>query len=259
MKFYSFSSSSRGNCYYLSGQSDAVLLDSGISARKIETTLAQIDTNTPLRGILLTHEHIDHIKSINTLVKHLQIPVFATKGTWAALEKENCTVPQKLRVDLSGQSSLHLGDLTIRWHKTSHDSLEPVFYTIEENTEKFGLITDSGELNPEILSMLYNSDILVAEANHDIKMLEQGPYPLSVKKRILSRYGHLSNEACACGLLKMIGPATKHVMLAHLSQHNNTPKTAYNTVRKILADECPHDHYKLWVARAEDCSSLLET
>ena len=137
MKFYSFSSSSRGNCYYLSGQSDAVLLDSGISARKIETALAQIDTNTPLRGILLTHEHIDHIKSINTLVKHLQIPVFATKGTWAALEKENCTVPQKLRVDLSGQSSLHLGDLTIRWHNTSHDSLEPVFYTIEENTEKF--------------------------------------------------------------------------------------------------------------------------
>ena len=134
LKFYSFSSSSRGNCYYLSGQSDAVLLDSGISARKIETTLAQIDTNTPLRGILLTHEHIDHIKSINTLVKHLQIPVFATKGTWAALEKENCTVPQKLRVDLSGQSSLHLGDLTIRWHNTSHDSLEPVFYTIEENT-----------------------------------------------------------------------------------------------------------------------------
>ena len=259
LKFYSFSSSSRGNCYYLSGQNDAVLIDSGISAKKIKETLAAIDSAVPLRGILLTHEHIDHIKSINTLVKYLKIPVFATRGTWTALEKENCTIPKELRIDLSGQASLALGDLTIRWSSTSHDSLEPVFFTVEENQEKFGLITDYGELNPEILSMLYNSNILIAEANHDIEMLERGPYPLSVKKRILSRYGHLSNQACAAGLLQTIGPDTAHVMLSHLSQHNNTPKLAYNTVKQILTEQCPYDSYKLWVARAAECSSLLET
>lgn len=259
MKFYSFSSSSRGNCYYLAGKNDSLLIDAGISAKKIQNSLLAIAAPANLRGILLTHEHIDHIRSISTLAKRYHLPIFATNGTWLAMEKENCYIPPELRIDISRQSSLSLGDFKITWGNTSHDATEPIFFTIQENGKKFGLITDCGELNSEILSMLYDSNILIAEANHDVNMLEHGPYPLSVKKRILSPFGHLSNNDCATGLLQMIGPNTEHVMLAHLSQHNNTPALAYKTIKQTLTRQCPYDSYNLWVARAEACSSLLET
>ena len=259
MKFYSLSSSSQGNCYYLESGDSALLIDAGIAAKKIEATLAQSAANpAKLKGILLTHEHIDHVRSVGTLAKKYHLPIFATEGTWQGLEQMNCVIPIHLRQSLDDYNNLALGGFSVKWQNTMHDCLNPVFFSITDGEKKFGLITDTGELNSQMTEMLYDSDILIAEANHDVNMLKSGSYPFRVKQRILSSHGHLSNEDCAQGLLAMIGSHTKHIMLAHLSQHNNTPLLAYKTVKQTLEQNCTYEDYTLWVARAEARSSILE-
>lgn len=259
VKFYSLSSSSQGNSYYLQSGDSALLIDAGISAKKIENTLAQNNADiAKLCGILLTHEHIDHMRSVSILAKRYNLPIFATKGTWQALEQTNCVIPIHLRQVLDDYNNLALGGFSVKWQNTMHDCLNPVFFSITDGEKKFGLITDTGVLNSQMTEMLYDSDILIAEANHDVKMLKMGSYPFKVKQRILSDHGHLSNEDCAQGLLKMIGSHTKHIMLAHLSQHNNTPLLAYKTVKHILEENRSSEDYALWVARADGCSSILE-
>ena len=259
MKFYSLSSSSQGNCYYLESGDSALLIDAGIAAKKIEATLAQSAANpAKLKGILLTHEHIDHVRSVGTLAKKYHLPIFATEGTWQGLEQMNCSVPFQLRRSLDELNNLTLGRFNINWQATVHDCFNPIFFSINDGEKKFGLITDTGELNSQMTEMLYDSYILIAEANHDVNMLKSGSYPFRVKQRILSSHGHLSNEDCAQGLLAMIGSHTKHIMLAHLSQHNNTPLLAYKTVKQTLEQNCTYEDYTLWVARAEARSSILE-
>jgi len=259
VKFHSLSSSSQGNCYYLSSNNTSLLIDAGISAKKIENSLFSIGTTAAeLKGIILTHEHIDHIRSIGTLAKRYNLPIYATPGTWQALEQCKCPIPYHLRHFLKESQPLELANLTVHWQETLHDCNQPICLKITDGEKSFGLVTDTGELDSAMVSMLYDTNILIAEANHDIQMLKNGPYPLSVKNRILSRYGHLSNEACAHGLLQMIGPSTQHIMLAHLSQQNNTPALAYKTIGQILTNECSFTDYNLWVARAESISSLLE-
>ena len=255
MKFCALSSGSSGNCYFVGDENRGVLIDAGISARAIERALTEKGIKpTVIKGIFVTHEHHDHIKGIATLAKRYQIPVFATAGTWQALEKD---VPSALRQIILNHGQILMDDLTISWQSTSHDVADGVFYTVSDAANRVGIMTDTGIVPQAAMELLYDCSILVLEANHDIEMLKRGPYPKFLQNRILSEKGHLSNECCGENLVKLIGTHTRHVVLAHLSETNNRPEIAYQTIKNILLSNCRSGRLKLWVA-GRTCGEVLE-
>lgn len=235
MKFCSIASGSSGNCYFIKNDTDALLVDCGISAKAAEDALKYLgESINDVQGILVSHEHIDHIKGIGVLARRYRLPVYATEGTWAGMREKLGDISASQIKLLPKDGSLSIGDFSVKWFTTNHDAQEPVAYIIEQQGKKIGIATDTGVLKPEMIDKLYNSDIVAIEANHDEELLKKGRYPYYLKKRILSDYGHLSNSACGLGLVDIIGPQTKQVLLAHLSQQNNLPLLAYQSVKEIL-------------------------
>lgn len=259
MQFCSLASGSTGNCYYIGDGYSGLLVDAGISAKAIEQgLLGQMGIEPQqLQGILITHEHHDHIKSVGTLARRYGLPIFATQGTWQGMGDKVGKIPDSLQCVLPDTQQMNLGSYDLEWFSTHHDAQEPVSYVIHHEAQKIGIATDTGVLNPEIIGKLYNSQVIVIEANHDIQMLKSGRYPYYLKQRILGDWGHLSNEACGQGLQEMIGGATKHVVLAHLSQENNLPQLAHQTVKNILLNSRLSGRLNLWVASAQQFSVPL--
>lgn len=244
MQFVSLASGSKGNCYYLESNEGAFLVDCGISLKRIEqgvTTFGKSGMDA-IRGVLLTHEHRDHIAGLGPLLRRHHIPVYGTRDTLDALdEKQIGKVDRHLFYSLD-EDPLTLADFHISYSRVSHDAADPVSYQIRWQDKKIGMLTDSGVLSDENMNALYDSDILLIEANHDIDMLRKGPYPYFLKQRIAGRFGHLSNANCADALPEMISSRTKHVVLAHLSEKNNQPTRAYDTVCHALSAHLPKSH-----------------
>jgi len=233
MDFYTLASSSGGNAALLRCGDTAILLDAGISARRIKLSLSALGlTPDALSAVLVTHEHTDHISGIATLTRQYDIPVYASRGTASRLR---CT-PPALRVFDAGES-FAVGALTVRSFRTSHDAADSVDYRIDAPDGSAGALTDTGYVTREAADALAGVDLLLLEANHDVETLRAGPYPYHLKQRILGRYGHLCNEAAADFALYCAQRGTRDILLAHLSAENNTPAMAeYAVARRLQAE-----------------------
>ena len=229
-RFCSLFSSSSGNSTYIGSAKTGILVDGGVSAKKLKEALLGRDIDpSALGGIFITHEHSDHIKGVRILASTYKIPVFATAETLAFLE-ENGTLTSKFPYKVIPYEGIEIGDIFVRPFRTPHDSRESCGYSIEfADGQKAAIATDIGMITDEIRTNLLGCELVMLESNHDIGMLQNGPYPYALKRRILSEVGHLSNIACADMTAELISKGTGRIYLGHLSQDNNFPDLAYQT------------------------------
>lgn len=235
MKACIFASGSGGNCMLLSSGDTNILIDAGISMRRIGDSLRQAGmTMQDIGGVLITHEHSDHISGLKMLVKHHAIPVYAPRHVAAKLHLLVPDIDYCLRIIDVGLD-FYIGSMKVRAFHTPHDTDESVGYRVECGGV-FALATDMGKVTEEIKSGLQGADAVLVESNHDVDMLSYGPYPVYLKRRILSDRGHLSNDCCARLVKLLAEKGVKQVVLGHLSRDNNSPEMALRASRNALGD-----------------------
>lgn len=226
-------SGSKGNAAYIELDGTRLLIDAGISARRITRSLADLGVDAAsLDGVFITHEHSDHIKGLPTLLKQYHLPLFAPSATLRAI-RESLAVPEDTFTPLTG--NVMLGAVSVKSFSTLHDAVSPVGYTVC-GSEKCALATDLGFLTNDVMTAIEGADTLILEANHDRELLQRGSYPWHLKQRILSNRGHLSNSAAAWALVRL-KKRPRAIFLAHMSQENNRPELVEETVRTILAQQ----------------------
>ena len=234
MTLHTLASGSEGNCLLVSHGETHILLDAGISARRIKTALAALAlTMDDICAILLTHGHSDHITGLGTLCKHHKTPLYASAGAAAQICDKFGAAQYHMRTVRPGEP-FAIGSITVTPFPTSHDAWGSLDYRLESEGGSIGVLTDTGYVTDEAFDTLMGVDLLVLESNHDVEWLRSGPYPYPLKERILGPYGHLSNEAAACFAADMARHGTKEIVLAHLSRENNTPARALDTVQRAL-------------------------
>ncbi len=235
MTLHTLASGSEGNCLLVSCGATHILVDAGISLRRIKTSLAQLGLGMDdISAILLTHEHSDHTCALHTLVKHHATPLYTSRGTASQLCYRIADIERQLRVVESG-TVFAVGSCRVTVFATSHDSRQSVDYRIDCADGSIGILTDTGYVTPEAADTLSGVELLVLESNHDVEWLRSGPYPYYLKERILSLQGHLSNDDAARFAVAMAQQGTRQFVLAHLSRENNTPARALETVQRALA------------------------
>lgn len=234
MRIVTFASGSSGNCSLVSEGKANILIDAGISMRRTVAALAQLGlTPQDLCGVLITHEHSDHISGLSMLIKHHNLSIFAPKP----LCEELCRVKPEIKNNLNyipEDDKLSLGGIEVSCFKTMHDAAYSVGYRFE-GEETLGFATDTGSINDELIAGLEGADTALIEANHDINMLKNGAYPYFLKRRILAPTGHLSNDDSGILAEHLAKHGTKHIILGHLSRDNNTPELAYGTVSTAVS------------------------
>lgn len=262
MKVCSIASGSSGNCTYVGDEKNHILIDAGISRKRIVEGLHQIGvTPQELDAIFVTHEHSDHIQGISMMVKMFGIPVFATGGTLdgICMKDTRGAISREKMYQVYSDESVWIGNLKVTPFRMSHDAAEPVCYTVEGAGQKLGMATDLGMFDDYIIEHLAGSDILLLEANHDISMLEAGKYPYHLKCRILGSRGHLSNEASGRLLCRLSGNRLRYAFLAHLSKENNYPQLAYEAVKCQIWEEMGINKlpFELMVAERDKPSQMV--
>ena len=233
MKICALASGSSGNCFYIKNKDSAILVDAGISAKQICEKLVSINESPEsIKGIFVSHEHSDHVKGIDVLSRHFQIPIFATNGT-----RENCFLCSQndLINNIENDETVRLGGMEVEAFSKSHKSQDPVSFKII-NGKTISVITDIGYACKGVQEAVHDSDFLAIESNHDTEMLINGPYSAFLKKWILSDIGHISNLNSACCVLEHARPRLKNVLLSHLSKTNNTPELAYKVFHNLIRE-----------------------
>lgn len=234
LELCTLASGSSGNSLLVTDGRTHVLVDAGISCRRICTGLKELGVEpTELAGVLITHEHSDHISGLTTLTKQLRLPVYASPGTGRQLCYRIAFLEELLRPVVPGEG-FSIGGLAIESFPTSHDAAESVGYALSAGGRKAAVVTDLGYVTEAVLRGIRGADLLVAEANHDVEWVQSGPYPYHLKARILGDRGHLSNEAGAELAALAAESGTRAVVLAHLSRENNTPARAWETAARRL-------------------------
>lgn len=264
MKVCAIASGSSGNCVYVGHGETHLLVDAGVSGKRIEQALISLGTAAEaLQGILITHEHTDHIQGIGVLARRYGIPIYGTAETLCAMLKGKTNVgriPEELLHEISPGDMIRFGGINAVSHSISHDAANPVCYTFEADGTKAALVTDLGTYDDSIVAAVSETDILYLESNHDENMLLVGSYPYLLKQRILGERGHLSNDAAARLVCTVLHPGLKHVILAHLSKENNLPELAYETVRLELSEASKKLNIKmpdLFVASRDETSRMV--
>jgi phosphoribosyl 1,2-cyclic phosphodiesterase len=246
MRFASLGSGSAGNCMVVEQANTRLLLDCGFGAREVLTRLQRLGLEAEqITGILVTHEHDDHAKGAFKLAAKYQIPVWLTHGTYRMCERYLPTGTAVQLHFIDSHSAFNIEQLEITPYPVPHDAREPTQFTFSNGQHKLGVLTDAGASTPYIEQVLNNCDALVLECNHDLTMLENGPYAWPLKKRVGSRLGHLDNASAANLLAQLDNSKLKHIIAAHLSAKNNTPDLA--KVGLSAALNCELD----WVGIAE--------
>lgn len=235
-RFCTLFSGSSGNAVYLSTEQGAILIDCGMSGKQTIDALRAVElAPEEIRAILITHEHSDHIKGAGVLARKLNIPIYATEGTWAGMESCTGNVPEHHRIVISAGESFFLDELEIEPFSIPHDAADPVGYRIYTPRTSVAVATDLGYFADSVRDAVMGAEVVLLESNHDPKMLEENPhYPAHLKRRILGRKGHLSNQSSAEAAVELCRGGTKHLLLGHLSSENNDPHLAYRTVGTAL-------------------------
>ncbi len=264
MRLVSIASGSSGNCIYVGNENTHLLVDAGISGKKVEAGLRDAGLcGKDLDGILITHEHGDHISGLGVLARKFGIPIYATLGTIQGIlqTKSLGEIDPCLFQEIKADHSFMIKDVEVNAMRISHDTKEPVAFRMNSNGKKVAIATDMGVYDDYTVDCLKGMDVLFMEANHDVNMLQVGPYPYHLKRRILSQYGHLSNEASGRLLSKVLHDDVKAVVLGHLSKENNMPELAYETVKlEITMDNTPYDgnDFPILVAKRDETFPSLE-
>ncbi|MBS2772336.1 MULTISPECIES: MBL fold metallo-hydrolase [Anoxybacillus] len=235
MQFSVLASGSTGNAFYIETEKQRLLVDAGLSGKQMEELFKQIERSPQnLTAILVTHEHSDHIKGLGIMARKYQLPIYANEKTWRAMEGLIGDIPTEQKFIFPLGDVRSFGDLDVESFGVSHDAAEPMFYVFHHDGKKLALITDTGYVSDRMKGTIQHADVFVFESNHDVEMLRMGRYPWSIKRRILSDVGHVSNEDAALALTDVIGDQTKRIYLAHLSQDNNMKELARMTVEQTL-------------------------
>jgi len=241
MHLTTLASGSSGNAILVGENNRHLLVDCGISGKSLLHNLSQLNiADSEIEGIVVTHEHVDHIRGVGVLARKLKIPIYATPGLWEVMTPLLGKLEENQRLEV--QASFSCAGLDVLLYPTSHDSRES--YGLKVSRPKFkdrrdlavGIATDSGMITEEMYRHLKGCDAFVVEANYDDQMLKFGSYPAYLKKRIRGQYGHLENTQVAEGLLEWMTENTQRILLAHLSAENNTPEIALSSVMRILRD-----------------------
>ncbi len=261
MDLCSLASGSSGNCIYIGTDQTSVLIDVGVSAKLAQAGLNGIDrTLQDIDGILITHEHSDHIRGIGVMARKIGVPIYATKGTLEAVKR--CTslgaIDAGLYREIRADEPFQIGDMEILPFATSHDAAQPVAYRVNAGNRSAAVVTDLGIYTEDTVAHLQGLDVVLLEANHDVRMLQAGSYPYYLQQRILSDRGHLSNENAGRLLCRILHDDMKCIYLGHLSLENNYEELAYETVRaEVTLGENPYhaDDFRIEVAKRDMASS----
>ncbi len=264
MRLCSIASGSSGNCIYAGSDDTHVMIDAGIAGKRIEAGLNELGLTTKdMQGILVTHEHSDHIGGLGVVARKCGTPIYATEGTIEAIKRTSCLgkIDPGLFHVVRADEPFSIGDIDFTPIAISHDAAEPVAYLMQNGKKRAAVITDLGYYNSYIVDRIQGLDVLFLEANHDIRMLQVGPYPYYLKQRILGDRGHLSNENSGRLLGEVLHDNFKVVMLGHLSKENNYAELAYETVRvEVELGDNPYrsSDFPIKVAKRDCISEVLD-
>src|SRR5690625_917190 len=237
MRFSVLASGSTGNAFYIETDKTRLLVDAGLSWKQIDRLFSEIKIDpSTLSGILVTHEHSDHIKGLGIVARKYNLPIFANEKTWQAMDKSIGKLSLDQKFHFEANSVKTFGNLDVESFSVSHDAVDPMFFTFHDGDKKVALVTDLGYVSERIKKTVEGANAYIFEANHDVSMLQMGRYPWSVKQRILGDSGHVSNEDCGLALSDVIRNETKRVYLAHLSKDNNMKDLARMSVDNVLKE-----------------------
>ena len=259
--FCSLYSGSSGNCLYVETSTTKILIDSGVSCKKVENALSSLDINpSNINAILVTHEHSDHVKGLSTVSKKYNIPVFATKETFENMPSQTFKLEEKNIKAFNIEDNFSIGDIKVSPFSIPHDAANPCGFNISNGNKTISIATDIGHMNSAILKRLEGSSFLLLESNYDTEVLKCCSYPFRLKSRIASDTGHLSNTIAGKTISYLSKNSNLHTaMLGHLSKESNFPELAYQTVVDEMITNCCEDNsIKLSVAN-RDCPSKLIT
>ncbi|MBO4410740.1 MAG: MBL fold metallo-hydrolase [Lachnospiraceae bacterium] len=237
MRIQAIASGSNGNCIYIEEENTRILVDAGISCRRIGEALALLGTSpASLSGILITHEHADHVMGLAAFVRRLHIPVYTCSETASAIRFSDQSRLAELNEfrEIRPGEPFRVGSLRILPIPTHHDAAAPVSFRVEGPDRTFAVLTDTGCIDEDMIAALQGLNGILLESNHDIRMLEAGSYPFVLKRRILGDFGHLSNESAIRILDRLMNPGMKLILLGHISEENNYPELVELTLRQFL-------------------------
>lgn len=270
MRLCSIASGSSGNCIYVGSEATHLLVDAGVSGKRTESGLGELGlSGRDIDGILVTHEHSDHVQGLGVMARKYGIPIYATAGTIREIKKLRAPgrggglgdIDDGLFREVEEDVRFIIKDLSINPMRNSHDAAQPVGYRISYGSRRAAVCTDLGVYNDYTVECLKGMDVLLIEANHDIHMLQAGSYPYYLKQRILGDRGHLSNESSGRLLCRVLHDHLKTVLLGHLSKENNLPELAYESVRmEINMGDNPYNagDFDIQVARRDRMTPAVE-
>jgi len=259
LNFCSLYSGSSGNSLFVESQNTKILIDAGVSSKKIENALTDINVDpSTLDGILVTHEHTDHVQGLGTFSKKFNIPVFVNQETLDAMPKQKDKLSEKNIKKFKVTDKFTIGDLNINPFSIPHDAANPCGFNIFKDDKKISIATDIGHITNDILKNLEESLFIMLEANYDPEVLKCSTYPFTLKSRIAGPTGHLSNEIAGKTISHLLKSGLKNAMLGHLSKESNFPELAYKTVvEELLSNSFNENSLMLSVASRDTHSKLI--
>jgi phosphoribosyl 1,2-cyclic phosphodiesterase len=250
MQFVSLNSGSNGNCYYVGNDHDAVVVDAGLSCRELLRRMQQREVDHQrIRAIFISHEHTDHIKGVDVLSRKLNVPVYITEATHRSAR---LTLSPALRRSFQHNTSVQINSLLVMPFRKAHDAAEPFSFTIQSSDKVVGVFTDIGYVCNELRHHFSKCHAAFLEANYDDEMLQNGPYPYYLKKRISGNDGHLSNQQALELFIQHRAPHLSHLILSHLSRENNHPDIVYQLFQQHAQDTLIH------VASRDEASPVFD-
>ncbi|MDR0690576.1 MAG: MBL fold metallo-hydrolase [Streptococcaceae bacterium] len=254
-------SGSSGNALYIETLKKRILVDAGLTGKKIVSLFEEIDCNPEsLDAILVTHEHSDHIRGVGVMARKFQLDVYANEATWKAIERKVGELkPAQKHIFKMGEVQT-FGDIDIESFGVSHDAVSAQCYAFHKDGKTFVMLTDTGYVSDHVRGVICNADAYLMESNHDVQMLRMGSYTWNLKQRILSDKGHLSNEDSARALAEVLGDNTKRIYLGHLSKENNLKDLARMTVEDTLKERCLgiNEKIKIYDTYADRATEIFE-
>lgn len=264
MRLCSIASGSSGNCIYVGSEKTHLLVDTGISKKRIEEGLCELEVKgEEIDGIFITHEHIDHIQGLGVFCRKYEVPIYASRGTIAGISacKSIGKLPEGLLKEIDTDTPFTIGDLSVKPFSISHDANEPTGFRIEQGERAVAVATDLGTYDDYIVENLKGLNAVLLEANHDVHMVEVGPYPYPLKQRVLGERGHLSNELSGRLLCDILHDNLNCILLGHLSKENNYAELAYETVKlEVTLGNTPYkgDDLPIMVADRDKMSKIFQ-